>query len=116
MRSGAPFHVSHHDPVPGFDRPFEENDEAADEVIDDVLQAKAEADADGEGGQEQGHRRLAAPQHVLGIGGELGQEQGAVEPEPGDAEDGEEDGAVFPGEADVAPGFGGISESDVAFI
>ena len=64
------------------------------------------ADADGEGSQQQGDRRLAAAQHILAVGRYLGEEQRAVEPEPGDAEDGQEDGAVLAREADVAPGFG----------
>jgi hypothetical protein len=55
------------------------------------------------------------PQHELAVGRELGQEQRAVQPEPRDAEDGQEDGAVLAGEGDVAPGFGQRVEIDLQF-
>ncbi|MNM82627.1 hypothetical protein D3C81_946600 [compost metagenome] len=66
---------------------------------------RADADAEGEHGEQQGHAALAAAEHVLGVGRELGEQQRAVQPEPGDAEDRQEHRMALAGEADVAPGF-----------
>jgi len=53
-----------------------------------LAEHRPDADADRKYGQQQGHGRLAAAQHELGVGRELGEEERAVEPEPRDAEDG----------------------------
>jgi hypothetical protein len=60
-----------------------------------LAEQRTEADTDREGGEQQRHRRLAAAEHVLGVGRELGEEQRAVQPEPRDAENGQEDRAVL---------------------
>jgi len=65
---------------------------------------RADADTNGKHRQQQGHRSLAAAEHEAGVRWELRQEHGAIEPEPGNAEDRQEDGAVLAREADVAPG------------
>ena len=80
-----------------------------------LAQHRTDPDADREGSQQERYRRFAAPQHELAVGRELGQEQRAVQPEPRDAEDGQEDGAVLAGEGDVAPGFGQRVEIDLQF-
>ncbi len=71
-----------------------------------LAEQRADADADGEGGQQQVTAPSPPPSTFLAKAGKLREEQRAVEPEPGDAENRQEDRAVLAREADVAPGFG----------
>ena len=77
-----------------------------------LTEQRSETDTDGEDRQQQGHRALATAQHILGVGGKLRQEQCPVQPEPGNPENRQENGAILSREADVAPGFGKWIEAD----
>ena len=67
-------------------------------------QQRADADADREHHQQQRRDLLVAVQHLLGEGRELGQEHGAEEPHPRDAEQRAEHDQVAVRELEVAPG------------
>ena len=75
----------------------------------------ANANTDGEDRQQQRHRRLTTAQHEFGIGRKLRQKQRAIEPEPRDAEDGQENRAVLSGEGNIAPSFRQRVEIDLQF-
>ena len=64
-----------------------------------LAEDRAERDADGEDGQEQGQDVLVAAQLGLHVARRLRQEDEADQPEPGDAEDREEDGLLLGGVA-----------------
>ena len=71
-----------------------------------LAEQRADADADREDDEQQRRDPLVAVQHVLGERRELGQEGGAEEPHPGDAEQRAEDDDVLVRELQVAPGLG----------
>ena len=58
-------------------------------------QQGAGADADGKHRQQQHEDAVVAMQEILRVHGELRQDQGAVKPEPGIAQHGQEDGTVL---------------------
>ena len=66
---------------------------------------RAYPDTDREGGEQEGRDRLVAIEDIERIGGYLDRHRGTEEPEPGNAENGQENAAFLAGELDDAPGF-----------
>src|SRR6185369_6400389 len=79
---------------PELDRPFRHP----------LAEEAPERDADREDGEEERHDALAPAEHLAREPGELREEERAVEPEPRDAEDREEHGAILAREADRPDG------------
>ncbi len=78
-----------------------------------LAEQRTEADTQRENSEQQRHRRLAATQHILGIGRELGEKERAVQPEPRNTENGQKHRPIAAGEIDVVPGFGNGIEVDL---
>ena len=78
-----------------------------------LAEQRTEADTHRENGEQHRHRRLAAAEHILGIGRELGEKERAVQPEPRNTENGQKHRPIAAGEIDVMPGFGNGIEVDL---
>ena len=70
-----------------------------------LAQQGAGTDAERKGGEQYRDHQFPAAEDIAGVRRELREKERAVQPEPGNPEDGEKYGALLAGKGEIAPGF-----------